>query len=313
MRKPKNLVRSFLRIFKLATLLLSVVLMPISLACAQGSSDLFASDLDVIRVDTNLITVNVSVTDTRNRHLQGLKREDFQVTDEDKPVKPEFFDSEGPASIVFLIDVSSSMKGEKWKNLRAGLKRFLKNGRAGSDYTLIAFNEKPQLIVSAVNAEQLWQNFDGLRPEGETALYDALLLGLKMLERVPQRHRALVLLSDGEDTSSHAGLRLVEQETLANRATIYPVGILLDSRFVPQAKGKRLLNEMATATGGFVLFPKADEIAAALELISTDVSGQYSFSYYPPDQTAGWRRVQVSIDTNSHRFNLRYQARYLMR
>lgn len=283
-------------------------------AQAQSNTNhLVAPDLDVIRVDTTLVTVNVSVTDTRNRHLQGLKLEDFQVTDEGKTVKPEFFDSEGPESIVFVVDVSSSMKGEKWRNLTAGLKLFLKKGRDGSDYTLIAFNEKPRLIVSVVNAEQLWQSFNSLRPDGETALYDALMLGLETLERVPQRHRALVLLSDGEDNCSSAGLQLVEQETLAHRATIYPVGIILEELVPRQTKGKELLNELAAATGGLVLFPKAQQIPDILDLISADLSGQYSLSYYPPEKTAGWRRVQVSIAHQSPRLKVRYQQRYLMR
>jgi VWFA-related protein len=290
-----------------------VILTVVGQAHAQ-STDMVAPAIDVIKVDTSLITVNVSVTDTRNRHLQGLKLEDFQVTDEGKRVTPEFFDSEGPESIVFVIDLSSSMKGDKWRNLRAGLKSFLKKGREGSDYTLIAFNEKPRLIVSSVNAQQLWESFNSLRPDGETALYDALMLGLETLERVPQRHRALVLLSDGEDNCSRAGLPLVEQETIAHRATIYPVGILLDERLVPSAvNGKKLLNELATATGGLVLFPEAHRIQDVLELISADLGGQYSLSYYPPDKTAGWRRVQVNVARTSNRLNIRFQQRYLMR
>jgi VWFA-related protein len=291
-----------------------VLLAIVGQAQAQGSTELIAPDIDVIKVDTTLITVNVSVTDAKKRHFQGLKLEDFQVMDEGRTVKPEFFDREGPESIVFVIDISSSMKGDKWQHLKAGLKNFLKKGREGSDYSLIVFNEKPRLVVSAVNAEQLWQSFKSLQPNGETALYDALLLGLETLERVPQRHRALVLLSDGEDNSSHAGLALVQQQVLVNRATIYPVGILLDGRLLPgQSDGKKLLNELAAATGGLVLFPEAHRIPAVLERIATDLNGQYSLSYYPPDKTAGWRSVQVTIATNSNRLNLRYQPRYLMR
>jgi VWFA-related protein len=288
-----------------------IILTIVFQAQAQSSADL--TDIDVIRVDTTLVTINVSVTDAKNRHRPGLKPEDFQILDEGKTVRPEFFDSEAPQSIVFVIDVSSSMQGEKWKNLRAGLKSFLKEGHEGSDYTLIAFNEKARLIVSAVNAEQLWQSFNGLRPYGETALYDALMLGLKTLERLPQRHKALVLLSDGEDNYSQASLPLVEQETLAHRATIYPIGILLEKQPAPFRNGKKLLNELASATGGIVLFPEAQRIRAILELVSADISGQYSLSYYPPDKAAGWRRVQVSIAQNSNRLKVRYQQRYLMR
>ena len=272
-----------------------------------------AQDDEVIKFDTTLVTVNVSVTDPKGRHLPGLQAGDFLLTDEGKPVRPDFFDSQGPASIVFLVDISSSMR-VKWPNLRNGLKKFLAKARAGNDYTLIAFNEAPRLVASSVTADQLWQDFNGLKPYGETALYDAVLLGLDALERTPQRHKALVLLSDGEDNCSHVGLAPVQQQARAHRATIYPVGILIDERLSPyEADGKKLLNQLAVATGGLVLFPAPYQISNVLELINADVNNQYSLSYYPPEKQPGWRRVEVSIARDSGRLNLRYQQQYLMR
>lgn len=314
MRKQRNLIRSFVTSLKLASLLISLGLIAVNPVNAQSSRDLIARDLDVVKVDTSLVTVNVSVTNGKNRPLPGLTLENFLVMDEGQTVKPEFFDREGPESIVFVIDISSSMKGEKWQNLRAGLKSFLKKGREGNDYSLIAFNEKPRLVGATMNAEQLWQSFISLQPNGETALYDALVLGLETLERVPQRHRALVLLSDGEDNCSQATLGMVEQQASIQRATIYPVGILLEAPFGgDQSKGKSILSGLAKASGGFVLFPTADRIPAVLELIATELNGQYSLGYYPPDKRPGWRSVQVTITTSSPRLNLRYQPRYLMR
>jgi Mg-chelatase subunit ChlD len=222
MRKHGNLIQSFITFLRLAGLLITVGLIAVRPASPQSRPDLLAQDLDVVKVDTSLVTINISVTKGRSRPLQGLTLEDFLVMDEGETVKPEFFDREGPESIVFVVDLSSSMKGDKWLNLKSGLKNFLKKGRAGSDYTLIAFNEKPRLVVATVNADQLWQSFQSLQPNGETALYDGLMLGLESLERVPQRHKALVLLSDGEDNCSRAGLRLVEQQASIQRATIYP-------------------------------------------------------------------------------------------
>jgi VWFA-related protein len=312
MSKQRTLSRLFITTLELASLLITFTLIPIRPARAQSTRALSAPEMDVVKVDTSLVTINVSVTGGKKRR-SGLKLEDFQVLDEGRPVRPEFFDGEGPQSIVFVIDVSSSMKGDKWQNLTAGLKNFLKKGREGSDYSLIAFNEKPRLVVSAVNAEQLWQSFKSLQPNGDTALYDALLLGLETLERVPQRHRALVLFSDGEDNSSHAQLADVQQQTLVHRSTIYPIGILLDQKLWPgQSNGKKLLNELAAATGGIVLFPEAKRIPAVLEVIAADLKSQYSLGYYPPDKTAGWRNIQITIP-HSQRFNLRYQTRYLMR
>src|SRR5262252_6942225 len=222
---------------------LVLALLFVSQTRAQTSTDSIPSDLDVVSVDTSLVTVNVSVMDHKNRHVPSLQLQDFQLTDEGKVVTPAFFDHQGPVSIVFVVDLSSSMKGNKWKNLRTGMKHFLMNSREGSDYTLIAFNERPRLVIADTNAEQLWKSFDSLTPNGETALYDAMLLGLEMLDRTSQRHKALVLLSDGEDNCSQAGLAVVEQQVLAHRATIFPVGIMIDGRLAPyQPNGRKLLD-----------------------------------------------------------------------
>src|SRR5215475_751202 len=161
----------------------------------SGQSGLEAPpEVDIISVDTSLVTINVSVRDRKNRQLPGLKLEDFCVTDQGRIVRPEFFDSQGPLSIVFVIDVSSSMRGH-WPELKSGLKKFLAKEPEGSDYTLITFNERAQLVTSSVDAKRLWQTFNTLKPYGDTALYDGFRLGLEALERVPQRHKALVLLS----------------------------------------------------------------------------------------------------------------------
>ena len=306
-----TLTRSYytLRIlFVAATLLMNCYALQ-----AQIDRPATSPDLDVISIDTSLVTINVSVRDHKNHQLPGLKLEDFRITDQGKTVQPKLLDSQGPASIVFVIDVSSSMRAH-WPELKKGLKKFLAKENAGSDYTLITFNEKAQLVTKSVDAKQLWESFNTLRPYGETALYDGLLLGLEQLEQVPQRHKALVLLSDGEDNSSQAGLAMVEQKTLAHRATIYSVGIVFDERLFPyQINGKKLLKELAGATGGMVHFPETLRLANVLDLIREDLSHQYSLSYYPPEKTAGWHKVEVNISQNANRLNLRYQQRYQMK
>ena len=280
---------------------------------AQSNAEGMPSSLDVISIDTSLVTINVSVRDHKNRQLPGLKLEDFHVTDQGKAVRPELVDTTGPVSIVFVIDVSSSMQGH-WQELKSGLKKFLAKEHEGSDYTLITFNEKAQLVTSSADAKGFWEGFKTLRPYGETALYDGLLLGLEMLERVPQRHKALVLLSDGEDNNSQAELQTVELQTLRHRATIYSVGILYEGLLSPyQPDGKQLLNQLAATTGGLVHFPESSKLPAVLDSIRADLSNQYSLSYYPPEKTPGWHRVEVNIAQSTSRLNLRYQQRYQMR
>jgi len=270
---------------------------------------------EVVKVDAAMVTVNVSVTDARGRHLPGLQAGDSLVLDEGAPVRLEFFDSDGPASVVFVVDISASMSGAKWRGLRGGLKRFLARASEGNDYTLVAFNNTARLVARSVSGDELWQSFNTLKPSGETALYDALLLGLGALEQAPQRHKALVLLSDGQDNSSRAALPSVEQAVLARRATIYTVGIHSRPDHIPEFErgGHELLNRLAAATGGSVQFPDPDELPKVLRKIDADVRSQYSLSYYPARVSPGWRRIQVNITQGQRLLNLRYQQRYLIR
>jgi VWFA-related protein len=271
---------------------------------------------DVIKVDIAMVTVNVVVTDNKGRHISQLKSEDFLVSDEGKPVRPEFFDAQGPTSIVFVVDISSSMSGEKWNSLKDGMKKFLATAHEDNDYTLITFSDSPHLIACSVGAQILWREFNGLKPTGNTALYDGLLLGLSSLDKVRQRHKSLVLLSDGQDNSSSATLRKVNQELLAHSASIYTVGIIrngFSSLIAEERRGQELLNELATATGGLVFFPRSEEIRRVLVRISEDLRNRYSLSYYPPDKTPGWRHIRVNIPQSHSPLSLRYQQRYLIR
>ena len=271
-------------------LALGVVVMFWTSAAAQDP-------VDVIKIGVDLVTVNVSVTEKKGRPVMGLQRENFFVTDQGKPVSLQFFDSNGPASIVFVVDISSSMRGEKWENLMKAMKKFLATAREGSDYTLVVFGDRPQLVARAVNASELWRDLASLRPYGMTALYDAMLLGLNALERLPQRHKALVLLSDGEDDFSRSCLSDVQQAARTQRATIYTVGLLLKLRDLTpwQPHGKELLDKLTSTTGGLMLLPAPEQIRGVLEQINADVSGHYCLSYYPPDTVNGWRHIQVAI------------------
>ena len=275
------------------------------------------SQEEIIKFDVSLVTVSVAVKDHKGRALVGLKPEDFIVTDENTRVSPEFFDSDGPASIVFVVDTSSSMKGSKWKSVVEGLKKFTKKARADNDYTLVAFQSRAHIVAESVNAADLWTSLKELGPGGETALYDAVMLGLKVLQRTPQRNKALVLISDGEDNSSCTRLAEIEKEAYARRATIYSVGVLLEdycSRGIKEAcSGKDTVKQLATITGGLAFFPDQFELPKVLKEISNEVTNQYNLSYYPPNKNSGWRNVHVAVALNDREPKLRYQQRYLMR
>jgi VWFA-related protein len=295
----------------------AAVLSLLGTVSAQQPEAEAAREEDVVKVEVDLVTVNVSVTDGDKRPVRGLLAADFVVSDEGRAVNLEFFDGQGPASIVFVVDTSTSMKYEKWAKLKGALKKFLSRAREGNDYTLVAFADRPRLVVESVGAQELWQGVLGLEPEGNTALYDAVLLGLEVLGRTPRRHKALVLLSDGQDIKSRAGLDDVQLEALTRRATIYAVGITLDAKprlmLEFDRKGRDVLKGLAAATGGLAFFPEPDNISGVLDGINADLSGQYTLGYYAADKEPGWRNIQVSLTPAQQRRRLRYQQRYLRR
>ena len=290
-------------------------LLAILLVLSSAASTLAQDPEDVIRTNTNLVTINVSVNGNKGQPLAGLRRENFLVTEQEKQMRVEYFDNSGPSSIVFVVDLSSSMRGPKWQSLKASMKDFLAKAPSGNDYTLIGFGDSPSVIARSVNEDQLWQALNRLVPYGNTALYDAVLVGLNELTRIPHRHKALVLFSDGEDTSSRAVLSAVGQQVLMRRATIYTVGILskYDSPLPDGRTGEQLLKELASASGGTAYFPSAEGLHRVLTEIRSDLSGQYSLSYYPLENSAGRRRVQVKVMQTEQTANLRYQQYYTIK
>lgn len=269
------------------------------------------NDFDVIKTDTNLVTINVAAIKKR-RPISGLSLANFALSDNGKPVSPAFFEADGPASIIFIIDISASMTGRKWTNLKDGLKEFLKRQKE-SDYTVITFNENPTLLAQSISKDEFWKLFGRIKPKGETALYDALTVGLDQLGCLTRRRKAVILLSDGEDTSSRANLAAVQQAVFRAHTTIYAIGIVIDSSQSDRYRGRDLLKELAASTGGVSFFPAAEQLEKTLDQVSTEIENQYSFGYYTTDLVEGWRTIDVSLTPPIEDATLRYQTRYFFK
>ncbi|MDX6404645.1 MAG: Ca-activated chloride channel [Blastocatellia bacterium] len=288
-----------------------MILMATTIPLSQTPSLPANDDFDVIKTDTNLVTVNVAAI-KKHRPVPGLSLANFAISDNGKPVNPTFFEADGPASIIFIIDISASMTGRKWTNLKDGLKEFLKR-RKESDYTVITFNENPTLLAQSIPKDEFWKLFGRIKPKGETALYDALTTGLDQLGCLTRRRKAIVLLSDGEDTRSHADLATVQEAVFHAHTTIYAIGIIIDSSQPDRYRGRDLLEQLASSTGGVSFYPTAEQLGETLDRVSKEIEQQYSFGYYANDRTLGWRTIDVRLTPPMQDTSLRYQTRYLFK
>ena len=313
-----NKLRSHRLLAIAAIAILLLIMCAITAPLAQTPTEQPTEEYDIVKIDTNLVILNISVTDQKNHPITGLKSNDFLIKDEGATITPQFFHSERPASIVFIIDISGSMDGSKWHNLKTALKQFLKK-QQDSNYTLIVFNETPLRLASSITPDAFWNLFRNLTPDGDTALYDGLLLGLDQTHYLLTDHKAIILLSDGEDNRSKSNLGLVQQKVFDTHTTIYAVGILSNTEIVspkkPLKPGHQLLTDLASTTGGLSFFPTPEKIESTLIKITAEITNQYSFGYYPANKTPGWRTIEVDLLKSNLPRNtkLRYQNRYLFK
>lgn len=180
------------------------------------------------RTGVDLVNVTVTVTDANGRFVAGLKREDFVVYEDGKPQPVSQFDSDRvPVSLGIALDTSGSMAGEKMVAAQAALNRFLFDLLGPEDEIfLYRFSGTPQLVQGwTTNRSTLSRGLGSVQPFGGTAMYDTVAEAIPMAQGGSQRKKALIVISDGNDTSSHTGVAEVKQLIRQSEVLVYAIGI----------------------------------------------------------------------------------------
>jgi Ca-activated chloride channel family protein len=171
--------------------------------------------------------LTVTVTDPQGHYVPGLQADDFLVYEEELPQKITYFSTgqDEPVSLGFLVDASSSMEN-KIGRARHALRRFFQTIRPRDEVFLEAFNQRPVMLQAFTDSRVLLEEGGNLlEPQGETALYDALLDGLRRIKQGKRQKRALVLLTDGLDTASTASLSEATNSVRREGVPVYTIGI----------------------------------------------------------------------------------------
>lgn len=282
---------------------LLLVLLGTPAILAQEPTPTPADDPDSpVRVKTDLVTLTLTVTDPFGRYVSGLKKGAFTIIDNNQEQEITFFsDSDAPVSVGILFDVSGSMSGEKIGKARKALERFIATSHPSDEYFLIAFNSRAQLLMDRTrDGDAVLRKLTLVRPKNDTALYDAVYLGIERVTRGSHQKRALLVISDGQDNASRYNFGEVRRLMKESDVVTYSVGIMDrgDSASSLGMQGQAFLDEISSVTGGKSFYPQTDvEMDEIFERIALELRHQYSVGYIPKDfQPDGkWRKVKTKV------------------
>jgi len=192
------------------------------------------------RTGVELINVTATVTDRDGRFVSGLRKEDFRLFQDDKPQAITHFDSERvPVSLGIVLDTSGSMAGEKMAAAREALHRFLFDLLGPQDEVfLYRFDATPQLVAGwTTDRRHISDELMRVQPRGGTALYDAVAEAVPLAQKGRHRKKALVIISDGNDTSSRIDVTEVKELIRETEVLVYAIGIDAQMTSYSQAPG----------------------------------------------------------------------------
>ena len=272
---------------------------------------------EVVRIDTNLTNILFTALDKQHRFVITLRQEDIRVLEDGVPQEIFTFSQEAdlPLSLALLIDVSSSEE-DMLPIEKTAAKAFINAViHSGKDRAAIAWFTSGMVVEQNLtdDAVQLPQSIDRIRStKGSTSIWDALwITSDEVLAKAPAgMRRAIILLSDGVDTTSEKKMKEAVDRALDMEVTIYSLGIGDRKRF---SVNEDALRKVSERTGGHAYFPRTEaDLRAAFAEIQQELRSQYLVAYTPRYKSdAGlYHRVQIEvINPEMHKQKLRLTYR----
>ena len=267
-----------------------------------------------LQTTSRLVLLDVSVKDSKGGFVSGLTQDQFKVYEDGKPqVITQFANSDVPVTAGIIVDESGSMRPKRPEVITAALE-FIHDSNPQDEMFVVNFNERarrglPDLMPFSGDIHQLraalWQG----NPEGRTALYDAVELGLRQLRLGRRSKQALVVISDGGDNVSKHTLPQVMNDLLNSMATVYTVGIFDED---DPERNPGVLEKLAHVSGGTVFFPKQlDQVIPICKQIAKDIRTRYTIGYIPSSEGKPVRHIKVTAAAPGHEnLNVRTRTSY---
>lgn len=281
-----------------------------------------------IRIDTDLVTLTTTVVNERGRYVANLSQRDFAVYEDGVKQEIAYFNTgdKVPISLGILFDTSGSMV-DKMDGVRDAVEHFVKAVAPGDEIFLIRFSSDAELVQDFTDdRRRILRAIDRLNPRGSTALYDAILLGLQRVTEGKHNRRALMLVTDGNDTSSNVNLETTLNLARKSEVIIYALGIghgergsfghsshdhggIIFGRQIKDEVDMNALRQFAETTGGEAFHLEnahaggRDLVDEAATQVAAELKQQYLLGYYPSNtrKDGAFRQIKVEAVDKSLR------------
>jgi Ca-activated chloride channel homolog len=253
-----------------------------------------------LRADVDLVLVNVAVLDSAQKVLTGLRKEDFQVLDNQKEQQIRYFSNEDvPVSLTVVLDASGSMESKLPKAIEAA-RRLFELASPGDECRLLIVRGTPGNYKSIEDLDDVHRVLDALESRGYTALWDSMYMAASDLQKGAKYSRkAMVVISDGGDNRSRYTEKELRKFLEEAYVQVYVVGLYNPFSRVPEERaGPAALDDLARVTGGRMYTALDREgLLSAVESINQEIRSQYVLGYMPNplDHDGKWRKLKITV------------------
>jgi Ca-activated chloride channel family protein len=263
-------------------------------------------DRPAFRAAVDIVSLNVTVSDGTSHYVTDLDQPDFTIFEDGVKQEITFFSRrQQPIALSLLLDSSASME-DKLPTLQAAASNFVRRLKTNDIAQVIDFDSRVEVRQPfSGNQAELLAGIDQTAAGGSTSLHNAIYIALKELRKVRAvseddvRRQALVVFSDGEDTSSLVSFEEVLDLAKRSETSIYAIALRgVDTQSKGFREAEYVMKTLASATGGRSFFPaRLDDLAGVYNQIADELASQYTIGYTSKNarRDGAWRRIIVQV------------------
>jgi Ca-activated chloride channel family protein len=265
-----------------------------------------------IRMETDLVAIDVTATDASGNYIRDLREDEFEVFEDGRLRKIDFFTMTDestlsrPLAVIFALDISGSLKPEETVTLREAALKFTELIKGDSVFAAMAFNDKVKILQDFTDdSRKLESALAKIRGfEGSTRIYDAIDRAIVMLERKAPRirknrplRRVVIVISDGFDSAS-----IIDRKELVRRAnaagvTVYSI-TLPSYMLSPSRSSDRVITPLdatrvVNGTGGRDFAADAQDFTPVFKALAEEIRASYALAYYPELRDGKFHELRV--------------------